>query len=846
MVEESFFQNEIIIKGARENNLQNIDVSIPKNKLIVLTGLSGSGKSSLAYDTLQKECQRQYMESMGMVTDLVSKPRVDRIIGLSPSISVDQHLTNRNPRSTVGTATEIYTYLRILYAKLGERDCPKCGSRVAPPYSADEQLNNTSDEEEEYEESFACPLCGESIPELSMAHFSFNKPQGACEICTGLGVIYEADWSSLLDDEKSILDGAVREWDEHLIKWNTNTFEEAGKYYGFSFDMNKPVKLLSQIEKDFLFYGVNHERFKKHFPGKEAPETSRKGRFEGVSSNILRRYAERADNAEYREKMEKHIVKKVCPGCNGERLNQYSRNVTIFDDSIVRLADMSLEELQIWIGAIKERLASHAAHIAKPIIDDLEERISKFVDIGIGYLSMNRGMTTLSGGEAQRLRLASLLGSGLTGVLYVLDEPTTGLHSRDTKRLLAVLKKLRNMGNTVLVIEHDTDMMLEADWIIDMGPGAGRAGGRIVAAGTPEELMHNTESITGRHLNKHTFENCSNRSCFSGSFIEIKGAKEHNLKNIDVSIPIGSLIAVTGVSGSGKSTLVFDILDKAVSQRLNSSRNTPGKHESIWGLEKIDRIATVDQTPIGRIPRSNAATYTDIFTPIRSLFSGLSEAKSAGLTARDFSFNVPGGRCDRCEGAGVLTIGMHFLPDVEVTCPVCKGKRFKRQILAVKYKNMNISDVLEMSIDEALELFSDRKEIAARLKVLADVGMGYLKLGQPATTLSGGEAQRVKLAKELGRNGKGHALYLLDEPTTGLHPEDVRKLITLLRKLVEAGNSVCVVEHNLELIHSSDWIIDLGPEGGEKGGMIIAQGTPEDVMKIKDSYTGNCLRQKYL
>lgn len=864
--------DEIIIKGAKENNLKNIDVRIPKNKLVVLTGLSGSGKSSLAYDTLQKECMRQYMESMGMVTDFVSKPRVDSILGLSPSISVDQHLTNRSPRSTVGTATEVYTYLRILFAKLGERDCPKCGARVVPPLDreggeedscSDSLLTGESmadggasgtvgsgmdpegsgDALEEACESFPCPNCGAAVPELAMAHFSFNKPQGACETCTGLGSIYEADWNSLIDEEKSILDGAVREWDSHLIKWNTETFAQAGLYYGFRFDVAKPVKLLGQIEKDLLFYGVHHDRFKRHFPGKEPPETSRKGRFEGIGSNLLRRYAEHADNTAYREKIEKSLVRRVCPACNGERLKEYSRRVSVNGSTIVTLSDMSLEELASWIEALKRVLTGRGSEVARPVADDLEGRIRKFIEVGIGYLSMNRGMTTLSGGEAQRLRLANLLGSGLTGVLYVLDEPTTGLHSRDTRKLVSVLKSLRDLGNTVLVIEHDPEVMTKADYIIDMGPGAGKEGGRVVAAGTPAELMADPASVTGRCLKGLSEAKPALKRRKPVASIEIKNASEHNLKGIDVSIPLGNLVAVAGVSGSGKSSLVFDILDRVLSGELNGSRAEPGKYGSIHGTERVGRIVTVDQTPIGRVPRSNAATYTDIFTPVRNLFAGLPEARIFGLTARDFSFNVPGGRCERCEGAGVLTIGMHFLPDVEVVCPVCRGKRFKKQVLSVRYRGLNVSEVLELSIADAFELFRDRREIASRLKVLVDVGMGYLKLGQPATTLSGGEAQRVKLAKELGRNGKGHTLYLLDEPTTGLHQMDIQSLCLLLRRLVDAGNTVCVVEHNLDILREADWIIDMGPEGGEKGGRVVGEGTPEELMHISQSHTGAALRR---
>ncbi|UNC92321.1 excinuclease ABC subunit UvrA [Candidatus Contubernalis alkaliaceticus] len=837
--------NEIIIKGALENNLKNIDVSIPKNKLVVLTGLSGSGKSSLAYDTLQKECQRQYMESMGMVTDLISKPKVLSISGLSPSISVDQHHTNRSPRSTMGTATEVYTYLRILFAKIGKRDCPHCGRMVSPPMDAEYDTETLGFDEEVGEDTFPCPFCGGAVSQLSMTHFSFNKPQGACEMCTGLGTIYEADWDSLIDDEKSIVDGAVREWDIHYINRNRETFAAAACHYGFDFNIHKPVKFLSKIEKNLLFYGVNHDIFKKHFPDIEPPETASKGRFEGVSSNILRRYAEHTGNSDYQQKIEKSLIKIVCPSCNGSRLKVYSTKVTVADTNIVEVSKMPLSVLADWVASLEAGLSIAEKTVAEPVINDLVERIGRLVEAGIGYLTIDRGITTLSGGEAQRLRLAALLGSGLTGVLYILDEPTTGLHSRDTNRLISVLNKLRDMGNTILVIEHDMEVMLKSDYIIDMGPGAGVDGGKIIGAGTPEELMEQPDSITGRCLKESMQNKTGKKTLVPKDHIIIKGAAEYNLKSIDVSIPLGALTAITGVSGSGKSTLIFDVLSNELDFRLNKTTFAPNKCHNMIGSEKIDRVITVDQTPIGRGSRSNAATYIDIFTPIRNLYASLPEAIVGKLTARDFSFNVPGGRCDRCEGAGVLTVEMHFLPDIEMTCPGCKGKRFKKHTLSVNYMGSNISDVLDMSVQEAYELFRDKESISSRLKILVELGMGYLKLGQSATTLSGGEAQRVKLSKELSKKKKGNTLYLLDEPTTGLHPEDTKRLKRLLHRLVDSGNTVIAVEHNLDLISDCDWIIDLGPEGGEQGGKVIAQGTPEDVMKIFASYTGRCLADAY-
>lgn len=558
----------------------------------------------------------------------------------------------------------------------------------------------------------------------------------------------------------------------------------------------------------------------------------------------MRRYAEHIENPNYIQKIEGSVVKEVCPACGGTRLKEYSRRVTVKESTIFGLSEIPLTEVLDWVRELEVDLSEPARIVAGPIVDDLLDRVSRLVEAGVGYLSMSRSSATLSGGESQRIRLAALLGSGLTGVLYVLDEPTTGLHSRDTTRLVQVLKKLRDLGNTVLVIEHDPDIMLAADYIIDMGPGAGRDGGRVTAVGTPEEITVDPHSETGRCLRAlRQPVGPAVRRKPKGQLV-VKGAKEHNLKDITVSIPVGVLAAVTGVTGSGKSTLIFDILDSAASMKFHRSHTRPGKHDEIIGLHFFERLVTVNQTPIGRVPRSNAATYTDVFTPIRSLYASSAEAKAAGLTSRDFSFNVPGGRCERCEGAGVVTVNMHFLPDVQVLCPVCKGRRFKKTVLQVKYKGFSIADILDMTIQEAHELFADRREIAARLKVLVDVGMGYLKLGQPATTLSGGEAQRVKLAKDLGRTGKGRTLYLLDEPTTGLHPADVDRLMLLLNGLVDAGNTVCVVEHNLDLVAKADWVIDLGPEGGRDGGRVIAEGTPEEIAANDASHTGRCLRTR--
>jgi excinuclease ABC subunit A len=846
--------DEIIIKGVRTNNLKNISLTIPKYKLVIFTGLSGSGKSSLVFDTLQKECMRQYMESMGMVTDFLSKPKVDSIIGLSPSIGVDQHLTNKNPRSTVGTVTEVYTYIRVLFARLGHRPCPACGRDIGPSFNVsgyetpEEEIESGDDLEASFVANYPCHHCGKPVSELTMANFSFNKPDGACPSCTGLGIVQKANIDKLVDPNRSVAEEGVIVWDNKIeLKHFSNVLQLAGKHYGFVFDLNKPIKEFNSIERDLLLYGVESCQFGRHFPDITPPKMAREGRFEGVVTNLMRRYAERINDIDYRQRMEKMFVQQLCPVCAGTRLKEESRKVTVLSKTIIELSSMSLEKLLDWILDLPERLAPEELIISKPIIDDLRERAGRLVDVGIGYLNMERASPSLSAGEAQRLRLASLLGSGLTNVLYVLDEPTIGLHARDTKKLINVLKRLRDLGNTVVVVEHDLEMIKAADYIVDVGPGAGRNGGEIVATGGVADIIQSEKSETGKHLaGKVKLPIIKYHPSKSPEALVIYGAKVHNLKNVTVRIPLKTLVAITGVSGSGKSSLMFDILDVAACNRFNGSMEIPGEHEKIEGFEYIDKIITIDQTPIGRIPRSNAATYTDTFTPIRQLYANLPAAKQLRLEAKHFSFNVSGGRCERCEGAGVLNIPMHFLPDVQVRCPVCHGKRFKPDILAVKFKDYSISDILEMTIRESLPVFEDAPSIYTRLKLMDDVGLGYLQLGQPATTLSGGEAQRVKLAKELGRKGSSHTLYLLDEPTTGLHPSDTYRLIELLQRLVRAGNSVVIVEHNIDVIRSAGWIIDLGPEGGEAGGYVIAEGTPEEVAEVSRSHTGKCLKEVML
>lgn len=837
----------ISIRNARLHNLKNINLEIPKNKLVVITGLSGSGKSTIAFDMLRKESLRQLFESLGLVTDGLSKPPVDSITGLSPAISVDQHLTNHSPRSTVGTVTEVFTYLRVLYARLGHRPCPQCGRDVPPPTyeSADENWQEQSDESPEG--TYPCPHCGAAVSEMGMANFSFNKPAGACPTCTGLGVVRQPIVSRLVDENKSVPELPVDGWVEFHGTHYSQILENAGKYFGFEFDTSKPIREYTSVQRDLFLYGTESPQFRRHFPNVKPPSTNAQGRFEGVVTNLQRRYNEHATNASYLEKLEHLFTAQPCLDCEGTRLRPESRAVTVAGDTIITVSQLPLTNLDAWLKSLPPHFTAEEMRIALPILDDLKERIGRLLEVGVGYLTLDRSSPTLSAGEAQRLRLAALLGSGLTGVLYILDEPTIGLHSRDTQRLINVMRRLRDLGNTVLVVEHDLELIRAADYLIDVGPGAGKHGGQIMAAGTPEEVSGVKESVTGAFIAGTATVPIpeQRRSDWQSDLrtLTIHGARQFNLRNITVKIPLGMLVAVTGVSGSGKSSLIFDILDLAARQHLNGSNEIPGEHDRITGWEHIDKVITIDQAHIGRIPRSNAATYSDTFTPIRETFASLPEAKKSKITARHFSFNVPGGRCERCEGAGTLTVKMHFLPDVEVRCPACRGRRFKRETLAIKYRGYDISQVLDMTVEEALALFEDVPAAAARLKVMSDVGLGYLQLGQPATTLSGGEAQRVKLAKELGRRSTGRTLYLLDEPTTGLHPADTSRLLILLQRLVDAGNSVLVVEHNLDLVKAADWVIDLGPEGGMAGGRLLAEGTPEEIIKVQESYTAQCLRR---
>ncbi|WP_309119554.1 excinuclease ABC subunit UvrA [Paenibacillus sp.] len=830
-------QDFIHIQGARENNLKNVTLNIPKSKLVVLTGPSGSGKSTLALDTLQRECQRQYMESMGMTGETVAKPKVDAIVGLSPSISVGQHVTNRNPRSTVGTATDIHTYLRVIYEKLGERPCPRCGTRFAPgPDEASASLGVGEEEEGGRSAgSVRCPACSESMERYTRRHFSFNTPEGACEGCDGLGHTVSLDPEAVFDPEKSARDGGVRIWFDMLSKYHSATLEAAAKHYGFAFDPDQPLKEYGEVQRDLLYYGVESEEFARHFPSAKPPKSVNAGKFEGVLTGIWRRYkangGESGEAALFRET--------PCEACRGAKLKAEVRQVTVGGASISDISGWSLQDAQAWLERLLGELTEDAREQAESMLHDLALRAKRIVDVGLGYLSLNRQSVTLSGGEAQRLRLASVLGSGLTGVLYILDEPTAGLHPRDTAGLIRVLQQLRDLGNTVLVIEHDVEMMRAADHVIDMGPGAGAYGGRVVGEGTLEQLIRSGDSVTGAFLREaEAAAGPRVRRPGNGRFLQVRDAYARNLKHIDVSLPLGCLVAVTGVSGSGKSTLLFDLV--AAGGRDDQRREGCA---GIAGFDAVDGIVTVDQSPLGRMSRSNVATYTDVFTGIRNLFAALPEAKAAGLTSKHFSFNTPGGRCEHCQGLGVVPVDMFFLPGLEVRCPACRGRRFKEEVLRVKYRGVDISSLLDMTVEESMPILEGQGKMDAQIALLHEVGLGYLHWGQSLRTLSGGEGQRIRLAKELSGKAKRHTLYLLDEPSTGLHPRDTKQLTLLLNKLVDAGHTVIVVEHNLDVIRECDWVVDIGPEGGHEGGQVVAAGTPESVAEVEASHTGRYLRE---
>lgn len=826
----------IKIRGARENNLKNISLEIPKHKLIVVTGPSGSGKSTLAMDTLQRECQRQYMESMGMVSDSVSKPKVDSIEGLSPSISVGQHVTNRNPRSTIGTVTDIYTLLRILFAKLGERPCPACGETVAPPVDG-VPAQISADDSEPYDafETVRCRRCGHSLEKLTMSHFSFNKPEGACETCSGLGHTVELNMEAVFRPELSLKDGAVTTWYSAIVDYSTNILKAAAKYYGFSFDEHLPLQDYSEIQRDLLYYGVESEPFARHFPDMKPPKTVSQGKFEGVVTGIRRRYLEKGS-----ESSEASLFHEfTCTDCQGSKLKKSSREVRVDGVSISEVNAWAIGDALTWLERLGGKLSEDHLHIVEPIIHDCVIRLKRIMDVGLGYMSLERQVVTMSGGEAQRLRLASILGSGLTGVLYILDEPTTGLHPKDTRGLIQVLKQLRDLGNTVLVIEHDEEVMQAADHIIDIGPGAGSKGGTVVGQGTFEQLLQQPSSVTGAYFREYGGHWPGRQPRpGNGNKLTIHEASLRNLKQITVSFPLGCLVSVTGVSGSGKSTLLFDLLAES-----GSGSKTPPGCKDITGWDSIGQLVTVDQSPVSRMQRSNVATYTDVYTHIRSVFASLPEARRKRLTAKHFSFNTPGGRCETCQGLGVVPMHMHFLPEIEIRCPACRGKRFKPEVLEVTYQGYSISDMLDMTVEESLPVLEGQPKVLELTRLLCEVGLGYLKWGQSVRTLSGGEGQRIKLAKELSKKTKKHTMYLLDEPSTGLHPADVRQLLHLLDRLVDAGNTVILVEHHMDLIAASDWIVDIGPGGGAAGGAVVAEGTPEAVAQVEKSHTGRFLKE---
>ncbi len=962
--------DKIIIKGARIHNLKNINVEIPRDKFTVITGLSGSGKSSLAFDTIYAEGQRRYVESLSTYArnflQLMEKPEVDSIDGLSPAISIDQKSAPRNPRSTVGTVTEIYDYLRLLFAKVGTPHCPNCGKPiekqtpqqileevakmpedkrilVLAPIVADRKgqhlkslekikkegfvrvridgevysiidvpeldenkkhsieivvdrlvikdlakkvqklssgqeidlpnpnrtrladsietalkhgeglmiiADNDTGKSKVYSEHFACPDCHISVPEIAPRSFSFNSPHGACEECHGLGTKLEIDPNLIIPNKNLTLgEGAIMPWSattSHLT-WYNRILESVAKEHKFS--MNVPVKKLSKEAMNVILYGDKENKYKVKI-GRDDMEDENFERsffgeyettFEGIIPNLERRYLE-TDSDYVRKKIEGYMRILTCPSCHGKRLKPEILAVKIAELSIIDVTEFSVNKALNFFQNLE--LSPMKKEIAKLILQEVRNRLQFLENVGLSYLTLNRTANTLSGGEAQRIRLATQIGSKLSGVIYVLDEPSIGLHQRDNDKLIKTLISLRDIGNTVIVVEHDIDTMLAADYILDIGPGAGKNGGYIVAQGTPEKIMKNKNSITGRYLSgKDTIPIPKTYRKGNGKHLEIIQASEHNLKNIDVKFPLGTFIGITGVSGSGKSTLINDILVKRVSQEIYGSKALPGAHKDIKGLENLDKIINIDQSPIGRTPRSNPATYTGVFTDIRELFAQTPEAKLRGYKSGRFSFNVKGGRCEACSGDGIKKIEMHFLPDIYVSCEICKGRRYNEEALEIRYRNKNIYEVLEMTVDEALEFFKAIPSVKTKLETLVEVGLGYIHLGQPATTLSGGEAQRIKLATELCKRSTGKTLYVLDEPTTGLHFDDVKKLLNVLQRLVDKKNTVLIIEHNLDVIKSVDYIVDLGPLGGDKGGQIIAKGTPEEVLKIKESYTGQWLKK---
>jgi excinuclease ABC subunit A len=932
---------ELVVHGAREHNLKDVTVRLPRNALICVTGLSGSGKSSLAFDTIYAEGQRRYVESLSAYArqflQMMEKPDVDSIDGLSPAISIDQKTTSRNPRSTVGTVTEIYDYLRLLYARIGQPHCPVCGRPIAgqsiesivdqilrlpegtkftvnapvvrdrkgeykdlleqlrgegftrvkvdgeqrlleEEIELDKKFKHTIEvivdrltmkpdirhrlfesietalaladglvtidlvdtgEEQTFSERFACPEHGVGLPELQPRIFSFNSPHGACPRCTGLGAQQEIDPDLLVPDpELSISEGALVPWSVGNSRYYESVIQAIADRY--EIDVDKPWRDLTEEQQNLFLYGTDGDKVYVTYRNRMGRRRAYMLAFEGIVPSLERRYRE-TDSAGQRERIEEYMSFRPCPVCKGARLKPEVLAVTVGGKNIHEFTQMSVTRAAEFLETLE--LTETEELIGRRIIKEIRERLAFLENVGVGYLQLDRAASTLSGGEAQRLRLATQIGSQLVGVLYILDEPSIGLHQRDNGKLIATLDRLRDLGNTVLVVEHDEQMMRSADWLVDMGPGAGEHGGHVVAEGRAEQVEQNPKSVTGQFLSgERSIPVPERRKDDAGSFW-VRGASQHNLKNIDVEFPVAKFITVTGVSGSGKSTLVNEIVYKALANRLHRMRVKPGDHVGCEGIECFDKVIDIDQSPIGRTPRSNPATYADLFTPIRELYAQTPDAKVRGYKQGRFSFNVRGGRCETCKGDGTIKIEMHFLPDVYVPCETCGGKRYNRETLEVRFKGKSIAEVLEMSVEEALAFFAKIPKIRRRLQTLHDVGLEYIKLGQPATTLSGGEAQRVKLAKELSKVATGKTLYILDEPTTGLHFADIEKLLDVLQRLVDAGNTVLVIEHNLDVIKQADWIVDLGPEGGEAGGEVIATGTPEQVAEVEKSYTGQFLRQ---
>lgn len=839
---------KIIVHGAREHNLKNICFEIPKGKLVALTGPSGSGKSSIAKDILQKECLRQYLESLGMTTDHITKAKVDNIMGLSPSIGVSQRVTDFNPRSTVGTKTGILTILRNLFACIGYQFCGGCGKNVRQPLQDKNKLKTIEVEEVKAGSSkkkkrsyFNCPNCGELLEKLKMAHFSYNASSGACEACKGAGEMIRVDIPNLLIEEKAIGNGGVNIWEPAVAKYYDGVMQAASKHYNFPFDTAIPIRDYNMEQKNFLLYGITFPEFVKAHKDIKEPKKVGEGKFEGIVPYLLNRY--KSNPTKLPDAFKKYIIHEPCPECDQARLGKIGREARISGKTIIDVAGLNLGELLQWMNALDQYVSDDELQVFAALSSALKERTSNLIDVGLDYLTLDRTLPSLSAGESQRVKLAGLLGSTLTGVLYVLDEPTTGLHPHDTAKLLKTLRMIQEAGNTVLVIEHDLDVIEKVDYIIDVGPSGGSKGGEIVVSGTPAEVMACQSSITGKYLSRRTPVELNHPRHNEGKVLTIRGASEHNLKGIDVNIPVNQLVVMTGVSGSGKSTFLFGILDKVARKHFNQANVVPGKYASVHGLSHFNRVITVDQVSIRNTQssRSNVATYTKLFDLIRDLFASLPEAKVRGYGADKFSFNISEERCDNCNGAGIVGVDMAFMQDVEMICPVCNGMRFTEELLSVRFKGHNIVDILEMTVSDAIPLFSEHKNIFALLDLMKQVGLEYLTLGQSTSTLSGGEAQRIKLATELTKTGRESTLYLLDEPTTGLHAQEVEKLLNILRKLVSKGNTVVAIEHHLEAMFQADTIIDFGPGGGIAGGEIVAAGTPQEVAANKGSLTGQCL-----